>query len=245
MTPERGQRVYAVFEAALNCDPAGRAAMLDERCTGDPELRAEVERLLGQDTEAEKDRFLATPVSTGRDALRHDMSTEEEPGFDRSRSLEGSSAETPIPAAMLPPGLAEHPDYAIKRELGRGGMGLVYLAENRLMGRDEVLKVTRPKLTEGPEVLERCRREVRAVAKLDHPNIVTAYRAAQLGENILLALEYVNGRNLSQVVKARGPLPVADACNYVQQAALGLQHAHEQGLSKRSQAREASAPGAN
>ena len=49
MTPERGQRVYAVFEAALKCDPAGRAALLDELCTDDPELRVEVERLLAQD----------------------------------------------------------------------------------------------------------------------------------------------------------------------------------------------------
>ena len=53
MTPERGERVYEVFEAALECDPAGRAALLDELCGGDPELRAEVERLLADDERAE------------------------------------------------------------------------------------------------------------------------------------------------------------------------------------------------
>ena len=60
MSPERGKRVYAVFEAVLQCDPAGRAALLEKLCAGDPELRAEVERLLDQDAQAERDRFLAT-----------------------------------------------------------------------------------------------------------------------------------------------------------------------------------------
>ena len=141
MTPERGQPIYAVFETALKCDPAGRAALLDERCADDPKLRAEVERLLVQDTEAERDGFLATPGSADRDLLRHDMSTEDEPESERSGRSEGTSGETPIPVNMLPPGLANHPDYAIKRVLGRGGMGLVYLTQNRLMGRDGLLPI--------------------------------------------------------------------------------------------------------
>jgi hypothetical protein len=66
MTPERHQRVYALFEAALRCDPAGRQVLLDERCAGDPELRAEVERLLAQDTKAERGGFLAPPIPPGR-----------------------------------------------------------------------------------------------------------------------------------------------------------------------------------
>lgn len=81
-----------------------------------------------------------------------------------------------------------------------------------------------------PGVLERFLREIRAVAKLRHPNIVAAYSAVRLGESIVFAMEYVEGLDLSKMVKAKGPLPVAHACSFVHQAALGLQHAHEEGL---------------
>ena len=146
-----------------------------------------------------------------------------------AHSSSNSSDQTPA-AATLPPGLADHPDYEIKRELGRGGMGVVYLAHNQLMGRDEVLKVMGRHIIERPGVLDRFVREIRAVARLRHPNIVAAYHAARLGESIVFAMEYVDGLDLSRMVKAKGPLPVSHACNFVYQAALGLQHAHEEGL---------------
>ena len=131
----------------------------------------------------------------------------------------------PPPAGTLPPGLADHPDYEILRELGRGGMGVVYLAQNTLMGRMEVLKVVGGHLVSRPGVLDRFLREIRSAARLHHPNIVTAYSALRLGESLVLAMEYVEGLDLAKLVKAKGPLPVANACNYVHQAALGLQHA--------------------
>ena len=83
-------------------------------------------------------------------------------------------------AGTLPPDLADHPDYQIIRELGRGGMGVVYLAHNRLMGRDEVLKVVSKHLIERKGVLDRFSREIRAAARLMHPNIVHAYSAFRL-----------------------------------------------------------------
>ena len=76
-------------------------------------------------------------------------------------------------AGTLPPDLADHPDYQIVRELGRGGMGVVYLAHNRLMGRDEVLKVVSKHLIERKGVLERFSREIRSAARLD----ASQYRA--------------------------------------------------------------------
>ena len=136
----------------------------------------------------------------------------------------------PPPADTLPPGLVDHPDYEIVRELGRGGMGVVYLAENTLMGRLEVLKVVGGHLIERPGVLDRFLREIRSAAKLQHTNIVTAYSAMRLGESLVLAMEYVEGDDLAKLVKARGPLPVAHACYFIYQAALGLQHAHEHGM---------------
>ena len=130
----------------------------------------------------------------------------------------------------MPPGLADHPDYEIIRELGRGGMGVVYLARNKLMGRLEVLKVVGGHLVERPGVRDRFLREVQSAAKLQHKNIVTAYSAMRLGESIVLAMEYVEGDDLAKVVKSGGPLPVVHACYFIYQAALGLQHAHERGM---------------
>ena len=124
-------------------------------------------------------------------------------------------------AGPIPPELADHPNYSIRRELGRGGMGVVYLANNRLMGRDEVLKVVGGHLVERPGMLDRFLREIRSAARLHHPNIVTAYAAFRSGESIVLAMEYVDGLDLARIVQDRGMLPVADACCYAQQAAAG------------------------
>ena len=109
----------------------------------------------------------------------------------------------------------------VKREIGRGGMGVVYLAHNTLMGRDEVLKVMGRQVIERPGVLDRFLREIRAVARLRHPNIVAAYHASRLGESLVFAMEYVEGLDLSRLVKARGPMPVAFACSCARQAAPG------------------------
>ena len=136
----------------------------------------------------------------------------------------------PPPADTLPPGLADHPDYEILRELGRGGMGVVYLARNKLMGRLEVLKVVGGHLVERPGVRDRFLREVQSAARLHHTNIVAAYSALRLGDGLVLAMEYVEGLDLQKMVKTKGPLPVAHACYFIHQAALGLQHAHERGM---------------
>ncbi|MGO9600322.1 MAG: protein kinase domain-containing protein, partial [Isosphaeraceae bacterium] len=139
-------------------------------------------------------------------------------------------AGLPPPASTLPPGLSDHPDYEILRELGRGGMGVVYLADNKLMGRREVLKVVSSHLLDRKGVLERFLREIRAAALLQHPNVVSAYSATRVGESIVFAMQYVEGYDLAKLVEKSGPLPVAHACNFVYQAALGLQHAHERGM---------------
>jgi formylglycine-generating enzyme required for sulfatase activity/serine/threonine protein kinase len=147
-------------------------------------------------------------------------------------SMLGSGADSPPPppASTLPPGLAERTDYAILRELGRGGMGVVYLAQNKLMGRPEVLKVVSSHLVNRSGVAERFLAEIRNAAKLHHTNVVTAYSALRLDESLVLAMQYVEGLDLARLVAACGPLPVAQACNYVHQAAKGLQHAHDHGM---------------
>jgi formylglycine-generating enzyme required for sulfatase activity len=133
------------------------------------------------------------------------------------------------PAALpnLPPELANNPQYEILRELGRGGMGVVYLAKNKPMDRMEVLKVITKSLLDRPGAVERFLREIRSAAQLHHTNVVTAYSVLQLGELLAFAMEYVEGEDLAKLVKARSPLPVPAASSCIQQAALGLQHAHE------------------
>jgi hypothetical protein len=133
------------------------------------------------------------------------------------------SPNTPSPP-VAPPG------YEILGELGRGGMGVVYLARNKLMNRPEVLKVVNPQLLHEAGAAQRFLREIRSAARLSHPNIVTAYAALELAGLLVLAMEYVEGEDLAQLVKARGPLPLTNACAYACQAAQGLQHAFERGM---------------
>jgi serine/threonine protein kinase len=116
------------------------------------------------------------------------------------------------------------------RELGRGGMGVVYLARNTLMDRLEVLKVLNKEMLERKGTYDRFLREVRAAARRAHPNVVGAYSAVQVGHLLVFAMEYVEGADVSKLVKLRGPLPVAHACSFIHQATLGLQHAHERGM---------------
>src|SRR5262249_53175019 len=131
---------------------------------------------------------------------------------------------------VVPAALTDHPRYRVLELLGHGGMGAVYKAEHRLMERTVALKVIKHELTNRPAVVERFRREVKAAARLDHPNIVRAHDAEHAGDTHLLVMECVDGIALARLVAGRGPLPVAVACDYVRQAALGLQHAFEHGM---------------
>jgi tRNA A-37 threonylcarbamoyl transferase component Bud32 len=120
--------------------------------------------------------------------------------------------------------------YLLLEALGEGGMGHVFKALHRLMHRVVALKLIRPEHLPQPESVRRFQREMRALAQLFHPNIVIAHDADQVGDTYFLVMEYVAGTDLHRLVKERGPLPVDRACDYVRQAALGLQHAHERGL---------------
>jgi serine/threonine protein kinase len=142
----------------------------------------------------------------------------------------GRPAMPHAPCPDLPPELANHPKYLILRELGRGGMGVVYQARQTIMNRPVVIKVISRALLDQPGALERFHREVRAAAHLSHPNIVTAYDAEQAGELHMLVMEFVPGQSLAEVLQMKGPLPVASACHYMRQVALGLQHAHLRGM---------------
>jgi WD40 repeat protein/tRNA A-37 threonylcarbamoyl transferase component Bud32 len=149
------------------------------------------------------------------------------------RTLAETLRHGPAPAApsqLPPPELAEHPRYRPIRPLGFGGMGTVWLAEHKVMNRLVALKVIRPEFLEKPGATERFHREVQAAARLHHPNIVTAFDAEQAGDVHCLVMEYVKGTDLQKTLEEHGPLPVPQACEYVRQAAQGLQHATEHGM---------------
>lgn len=120
--------------------------------------------------------------------------------------------------------------YVIQEQVGRGAMGRVYKAKHRTMNRAVAVKVLNADVTRTATAREGFQREVRAAAKLNHPNIVTAYDANALGDRFYLVLEFVDGPNLDTLARARGPLPVGEACEIIRQVACGLQHAHEQGM---------------
>ena len=130
----------------------------------------------------------------------------------------------------LPSELANHSRYRVIRSLGSGGMGAVFEAEHRLMRRRVALKIIKPQWLSNPEAVMRFRREMQAAAKLVHPHVVTAFDAEQAGDVHFLAMEFVDGVNLADLVSQRGPLSVEKACECIRQAALGLQHAYEHGM---------------
>jgi len=119
--------------------------------------------------------------------------------------------------------------YKILDFLGDGGMGQVFLAEHQLMKRQVALKVPPAKKMSEKGMAERFVREARALAALDHPNIVRAHDLEKWGGLYMLAMEYVDGPNLRDYVSEHGPRPIGQAAHYIAQAAQGLQHAHEAG----------------
>jgi formylglycine-generating enzyme required for sulfatase activity len=120
--------------------------------------------------------------------------------------------------------------YVLLERVGAGGMGTVYRGVHRRMKRDVAVKVLRPGAGDRARLRELFDQEIRAAARLSHPNIVTAYDAGEEGEVPYLVSEFVEGENLATVVRREGPLPVDVAIDYVLQAARGLQYAHEQGV---------------
>jgi serine/threonine protein kinase/WD40 repeat protein len=120
--------------------------------------------------------------------------------------------------------------YVLLDRLGSGGMASVFLCRHRVMRRHVAIKVLPDREAGDPLQLERFHREARAVATLDHPNIVRAHDIDCDGKMHFLVMEYVDGSNLDEIVQKHGRLEVKRAMHYICQAAHGLQHAHEAGL---------------
>ena len=117
-------------------------------------------------------------------------------------------------------------DYHVLDVIGAGGMGQVYKARHRIMKRLVAIKIMHTARATNPKLVQRFYREVEAVSRLSHPNIVTAYDAGETPGGLYLAMEYVDGVDLSEILKAVGALEINQAVNIVLQVARGLAYAH-------------------
>ena len=154
-----------------------------------------------------------------------------------ARRLVADRLLTPFQARQLQKGRADGffltDKYKILDLVGTGGMGKVYLCEHLLLHRLVAVKLLQPPTDPGSEAsrsFERFYREARAVAALNDPNIIRVFDVDQTNGNPFMVMEYADGTNLHEVVRQHGPLDPVRAAEYVRQAALGLQHAHEVGL---------------
>jgi serine/threonine protein kinase len=201
MNPERWQKVKEIFGAALERVPGARAAYHEEVCAGDEGLRREVETLLAADVE--ETGLLGGPLS-------------------------GLAAE------LLQAQAGSHAGqtfghYELEREIGRGGMGEVYLARDERLGRPVALKLLSSSFTADPERVARFRREAHAVSHLNHPNVVTVYEVGEADGQRFIVTEYVEGETLRELL-ARGPLQPQRALDIAVQVASALASAHEAGV---------------
>ena len=170
------RRIDAIFQAALERDPADRAAFLDEACAGDQALRAKVEALLASDEQAQS--FIESPA------------LEMVPRAKAEAQLQEAENRVIGP-------------YKVISRLGAGGMGEVYLAKDTRLGRKVALKILPPELTKDERRVLRFKQEARTASALNHPNILTIYEIGELGSVHFIATEFVSGVTLRQYVEDR------------------------------------------
>ncbi len=120
--------------------------------------------------------------------------------------------------------------FTLLERIGEGGMGQVYKARQRGLNRVVALKVIRRECLGNSKAVARFQREIRLAGQLAHPHIVRAYDADQVDGAYYIAMEFIDGVDLAHFVKKQGPLLVPQACDYIRQAALGLQYAYERGM---------------
>jgi len=200
VTPEQRRRVRELFEAAL--DRAGEAAWIANQAADDPVVRDEVLSLVEHHSKAGD--FLARPIIDDVPDLLAD-----EEGL--------------APGAVVGA-------YTIIREVGRGGMGRVYLATDARLGRTVALKALAPHLLRDPSQRERLRREARSAASLTHPGICTVYALDEVDGDLYLATEYVDGHTLGEEIASGKRATPGEVLRTAREIASALASAHAAGI---------------
>ena len=209
------QRVEELFHQAVALGLNERCAFLDGACGGDPALRAAVEELIKHDREGrETDRFLVSPVAGVAGVHRSDTST----------PLGATVCDTPEPQTR-----PDVPGYELLTELGRGGMGVVYLARQTSLNRLVALKMLLPSTPASQEMLDRFRIEAEALARLNHPNVVPVYDIGAAEGHPYFTMEYVPGPSLARVLNER-PQDIGASARLVELLARTVHAVHECGI---------------
>ena len=203
-----------------------------------PTCQRSLETIIGDSTDTVLSALLAEPVASPfaveaacRDVLQRVAGLADQSGSGEkplAPTISLRAAPTPADDEGLP--LETIREYKLLAKLGEGGMGAVYKALHTRLEKVVALKVLPEGRMRDSGSVARFQREMKAVGRLDHPNIVRAMDAGEEDGTHFLVMEYVEGVDLSLLAKNIGPLPVADACELVRQAAIGLQEAHEHGM---------------
>lgn len=218
MTSDRWEKIKALFSSAQDCPAAERDEFLSRACGGDLELRSEIERLL--DSYREDDAFMENSAVAEVASL---LSVGGTAGAD----VAGGGS-----ASRLDAGARLNERYEVKRLLGRGGMGEVYLAFDTRINRDVALKVLTPDLVSNKESLRRFALEAQAVSALNHPHIMTIYEFDTTHDGTLFFVaEFVDGQTLNHLI---GPeLEIGKALDIAIQVSSALSAAHDAGIAHR------------
>lgn len=202
MNPDRWQKVKEIFHAALDRPPSDRFAFVSEACAGDEALRKEVESLISSD-------------GRGGDFLN-------------APAYEAAAKVIVDHKSALKPGLVIGP-FEIVSFISRGGMGEVYLAQDRRLSRKVALKLLPPAFTKDDERLRRFEQEARAASALNHPNIITIYEILKTDSTHVIATEFVEGETLRQR-QSHSVLSLPESLNIAIQVADALAAAHKVGI---------------
>ena len=201
-TPERLKKVQDLFHAALAVNASARSSFLENACSSDHELLDEVRSLIS--AHEQDGSFIDSPV-----------------GQPISEMLASLSSESYIGQTVG--------SFRILSQLGRGGMGVVYLAEDLKLGRKVALKVLPEELSRRDDLVRRFALESKAASGLNHPNIVTVYEIGKTGSSEYIATEYIEGENLRHHF-ASGRMSLRDALDVLIQVASALAAAHGAGI---------------
>ncbi len=206
---DRDERLAALIERLAGEARAGHAPNLDSATRDHPDLAAELRELWAVAQVA----YLVRPASPSATMPYHD-------GLHPSGDTAGSRDSLP----------RDFGEYELLAELGRGGMGVVYKARQKSLDRIVAIKMVREAHLASSSDRARFQAEAEAVARLQHPNIVTVYEVGEHDAQAYFAMEYVEGQTLAQRVIAEGPLPAKEAARLVATLARAVQHAHDHGI---------------